>query len=256
MVRMRLAFLLQRYAMPLDIGMALLACAYLLVGAFNDGAFGIRANSLSLDVEIVITATFLVEYAVRLYAASDRWRFIRTHLIELLALISTLRVLRALQFLRLLRLLRFARLAVFIRTYSRLVVAFEEASEAFSDPLLAYGIIGMTVLVFLGALALLQFERGMNPNIHDFKDAFWAATSMVLTIGFSSTKAVTPEGRFVAGVLIVGGLTCISFFTTSFTVRFQKKAADENANRLRRIESMLEQLLEREIMIIPDDKAS
>ncbi|HEY0798013.1 MAG TPA: ion transporter [Candidatus Baltobacteraceae bacterium] len=243
--RTRLADTLRRVAMPLDIGMALLAFAYIAVGEYNDGVFGVRPSPFSTALELVITTIFVLEYALRLYASENRWKFVRTHVLELLALISALRLLRALQFLRVLRLLQIARLAVFMRAYSRLVRAFDAASALVSDPLLAYGIIGITALVFFGALSLLQFEHGVNPSIHNFNEAFWAAFSIVLSVGFSSVKPVTTEGRFVTGVLILGSLTCMSFFTTSLTVRFQRKSINENELRLQRIETMLEKLIER-----------
>ncbi|MGZ6183219.1 MAG: ion transporter [Vulcanimicrobiaceae bacterium] len=245
-LRQRLADALRVVGVPLDIGMALLACAYIVIGEYNDGVFGVRSTPLSKGIEIAITGLFVLAYAVRLYVAEDRWKFVRTHVIELLTLISALRLLRALQFIRVLRLLRIARLAVVSRAFSRLVRAFDAASAAFSDPVLAYGIIGVVALVFFGALALLQCEKGVNANIHDFNDAFWSAFSIILTIGFSSAKPVSAEGRFVMGILIVGGLTCISFFTTSLTIRFQRKSVDETTLRLQRIETMLEELLERE----------
>jgi voltage-gated potassium channel len=243
-IRERLAGMLARAEIPLDIAMAALACAYIVLGELNDGMFGVTATPLSYAAEVVITIVFVTEYAVRLYAADDRGRFVRTHIIDLLALISTLRLLRGLQFLRILRILRVARLAIFIRTSSRLARVLNHASATFADPLLAYGIIGITGLVFFGALALLQFERGFNPNIHDFNDAFWTAFSVILTIGFSSAKPATPEGRFITGILIVGGLTCISFFTTSLTIRLQRKHTSDDP-RIDRIEAMLQQLLER-----------
>lgn len=238
------ADVLREIAIPLDIAMALLACVYIVIGEYNDGLFGFHPSPLSFGIEVSITAIFVFEYCVRLYAADDRGLFVRTHVVELIALISTLRLLRALQFLRILRVLRIARLAVFSRAYSRLVRALDAAQIAFADPLLAYGVIGLTALVFFGALALLQFEKGVNPNIHTFSDAFWTAFSIILTIGFSSVKPVTSEGRFVTGFLVVGGLTCISFFTTSLTVRLQRKGAEESAERLKRIEAMLQELVE------------
>ncbi|MBV8425165.1 MAG: ion transporter [Candidatus Eremiobacteraeota bacterium] len=242
--RTRLAELLGKAEIPLDIGMAALACAYIVIGEYNDGMFGNAPTTLSYAAEIAITVIFVVEYAVRFYAAQDRGRFVRTHVIDLLALISTLRLLRGLQFLRLLRILRLARLAVFIRTSARLARVLHHASNTFTDPILAYGVIGITAMVFFGALALLEFERGFNPNIRDFNDAFWSAFSIILTVGFSSAKPVTPEGRVVSGVLVVAGLTCISFFTTSLTVRLQQKHLHEHP-RLERIEALLETLLKR-----------
>ena len=55
--------------------------------------------------DIVIWSVFAVDYGARLYLAPARWRFVRSHLLDLLVLIVPfLRPLRALRLLRLARL--------------------------------------------------------------------------------------------------------------------------------------------------------
>ena len=238
-MRLRLRTALERHEIALDVVMALLACAYIVIGEFNDGLFGYRESALSIGVEIAITLVFVVEYGARLYAAHDRMRFVRTHILELLSLISTLRLLRGLQFFRLFRLLRIARLATLSHAIARLVRAMRAFDHAVSEPLFAYGIIGIVALIFFGSLALYGFEKEVNPQIHEFSDAFWLAVSIVLTVGFSSTKPLSPEGRIVAGVLIVGGLTCVSFFSSAMAVRLQRRERNDVIDRLDRIEALL-----------------
>jgi voltage-gated potassium channel len=238
-VRLKLRAVLERYEILLDIVMALLACAYIVIGEFNDGLFGYRASALSIGVELAITAIFVVEYASRLYAAHDRMRFVRTHILELLSLISTLRLLRGLQFLRILRFLRIARLATLSHAFARLMRAMRSLDNAVSEPLFAYGIIGIVGLIFFGSLGLYGFEKGTNPAIHSFGDAFWLAVSIVLTVGVTSTKPITDEGRAISGLLIVGGLTCVSFFSSAMVVRFQRRDQNDVVARLERIEELL-----------------
>jgi voltage-gated potassium channel len=223
----------------LDLVMAALACAYIVIGEFNDGLFGYRPTAASIGTEVGITGIFLVEYGTRLYAAEDRMRFVRTHILELLALISTLRLLRSIQFLRIFRLLRIARLITYSQALTRLLRAMRAFEHALSEPLFAYGILGIAGLIFFGSLALFDLEKGANPQIHTFADAFWLDISIVLTVGVSSAKPVTPEGRIVAGVLILGGLTCISFFSSALAVRFQRNQHNEVLERLKRIEALL-----------------
>jgi voltage-gated potassium channel len=238
-VRPKLRAALERHQILLDVVMALLACAYIVIGEFNDGLFGYRPSALSIGIEIAITIVFVVEYAARLYAAHDRLRFVRTHILELLSLISTLRLLRGLQFFRLFRLLRIARFATLSHAVARLFRAVRSFDHAISEPLFAYGILGIVALIFFGSLALYGFEKGTNPQIHDFSDAFWLAVSIVLTVGVTSTKPVTNEGRIVSGVLILGGLTCVSFFSSALAVRLQRRERNETVERLERIEALL-----------------
>jgi voltage-gated potassium channel len=238
-MRLKLRSILQRYEIALDVFMALLACAYIVVGEFNDGLFGYHASAISVGIELAITTIFVAEYGTRLYAAPDRMRFVRTHVLELLSLISTLRLLRGLQFLRILRLLRIARLATLSHAFARLLRAVHALDAAVSEPLLAYGIIGLAGLVFFGSLGLYGFEKGTNPQIHTFADAFWLAVSIVLTVGVTGAKPMTVEGRAISGLLIVGGLTCVSFFSSAMVVRLQRREQSEVLVRLERIESLL-----------------
>jgi voltage-gated potassium channel len=223
--------------------MAVLACAYIVIGEFNDGLFGYRPTVASIGIEVLITGLFLVEYGTRLYAAENRMHFVRTHILELLSLISTLRLLRSIQFLRIFRLLRIARLITYSQALTRLLRAVRAFEHTLTEPLFAYGILGIVGLIFFGSLALFDLEHGTNPAIHTFADAFWLAVSIVLTVGVSSAKPVTPEGRIIAGVLILGGLTCISFFSSAMAVRFQRHHQNEIVERLKRIEAMLEERL-------------
>jgi voltage-gated potassium channel len=244
-VRLRLRAWLARHALWLDVVMAVLALAYILIGEFNDGLFGFHPSPGSVALEIVITTVFVAEYAMRLYAAEDRLRFVRTHVLELLALISTLRLLRGFQFLRIFRLLRIARLATFSVAFVRVMRALHALNRGLSEPLFAYGILGLVGLVFFGALALFNFEKGANPQIHDFADAFWLAVSIVLTVGISAAKPMTDEGRAISGFLIIGGLTCVSFFSSAMAVRLQRNDRDQVVERLERIERILARMADR-----------
>lgn len=238
-MRLKLRAVLERHEIVLDVVMAVLACAYIVIGEFNDGLFGYRASPLSIGIELAITAIFVIEYGSRLYAAHDRMRFVRTHILELLSLISTLRLLRGLQFFRLFRILRIARLATLSHAFARLLRAMHALDKTISEPLFAYGIIGIVGLIFFGSLGLYGLEKGTNPAIHTFGDAFWLAVSIVLTVGVTSTKPVTEEGRAISGILILGGLTCVSFFSSAMVVRLQRREKNEVVERLERIEKLL-----------------
>jgi voltage-gated potassium channel len=230
--------------------MAVLAVVYIAVGEYNDGRFGSGPTPFSIGLEVGITVVFIAEYLARLYAADDRWKFVRTHVLDLLALISTLRLLRALRFLRILRLLSIARLATFSNALTRLLRAIGRFENKISEPQIAYGILGIAAFIVCGALALFEFEKGVNPQIQTFNDAFWLAVSIVLTVGISTAKPVTDEGRIVAGVLIIGGLTCISFVSSSLALRFQRIDQSDITSRLDRIEGLIRARSEAE----PDNK--
>ena len=234
-VRMALRRFFARRDPVIDIIAASLAIAFVWLGLVNDGRFG-SPTIWSRIAEAVITAIFAAEYAARYYAALDRPRFIRTHLIDLLSVLSAIASVPGLQLFRLLRLARLFRVLTGIARF------IETLGKPFRDPLIASAVIGLIALLFLGTGAFLEFEKGDNPAVRDVIDAFWLAFSTIFTIGFAAAKPVTPEGRVTSALLIIGGLTCISFFTTTLTNRFRRAEEDAILGRLERIERLLERL--------------
>jgi voltage-gated potassium channel len=71
-------------------------------------------NSAFLAIDYLVWAAFAVEYAIKLWLAPDRWRFLKANVPDLIiVVVPMLRPLRILRSVRLLRLLRLARLAAF-----------------------------------------------------------------------------------------------------------------------------------------------
>ncbi len=166
--------------------------------------------------DIAIWATFVADYAIRVRLSTDRWRFVRTHPLDLVAiLLPPFRPLRALRAAPMLisglhraRLTR-ARLAVFVGSTSLLVV-------------------------FLCSLAFLDAERGApDTKVTDYGDALWWAAVTVTTVGYGDVYPVTVEGRVVSIVLMAFGIGLISFAigTATSWVVDQVKSVDASARR-------------------------
>jgi len=198
--------------------MIALALAFLAVYAVQvlDVAPSPLVRRLVDGSDIAIWAAFVADYAIRVRLSTDRWRFVRTHPIDLLAIaLPPFRPLRALRAAPLLlgglhrtRLTR-ARLAVFVGTTSLLVV-------------------------FLCSLAFLDAERGApDTKVTGYGDALWWAAVTVTTVGYGDIYPVTVEGRAVALCLMVFGIGLISFAigTATSWVVDQLKAVDASARR-------------------------
>ncbi|MBI3428460.1 MAG: potassium channel family protein [Actinobacteria bacterium] len=147
-----------------------------------------------------IWAYFVLDYLIQLFLASNKFKFFKTHIVELiLVVVPFFRPLRAL------RALLFTTKAGFRtrKTYVR------------SIPIL---ITGTTILMILimGA-AVLDIERPVpGSHIKTPSDALWWALVTVTTIGYGDVYPVTNQGRLVAGVLIIFGVAMISTLTASF----------------------------------------
>ena len=149
--------------------------------------------------DLLIWATFCVEYLVRLVLARDKRGFVRTHWFDLSVLI--LPVLRPLRALRLLNALR---------VLSRHAVSWTRGQ-------LAIYVVTTTVLIVLVAgLAVLEAERGHpGSTIESYPAALWWAVCTITTIGYGDLYPITIEGRLVALTLMIGGLGLIGFTTGS-----------------------------------------
>lgn len=147
-----------------------------------------------------IWAYFILDYLIQLFLASYKFKFFRTHIVELiLVVVPFFRPLRAL------RALLFTTKAG-VRTKKTYIR---------SIPIL---ITGTTVLMILimGA-AVLEIERLVpGSHIKTASDALWWALVTVTTIGYGDVYPITNEGRLVAGVLIIFGVGMISTLTASF----------------------------------------
>src|SRR5450759_5334490 len=111
--------------------------------------------------DVAIWAAFAVDYVARLYLAPARWRFVRSHLLDLLVLVVPfLRPLRAL------RPLRIARLGAVAG------VAHSRAQRSLHATVAVYVTTAAAGLLVLAAAAMYDVERrAPSGNIKTFPDA-------------------------------------------------------------------------------------
>jgi voltage-gated potassium channel len=145
-------------------------------------------------VDYTVWALFVVEYIVKLVLAPSRSGFVRTHLLDLV--IIAVPFLRPVRVLRALRLLRAG------------VVAGEglgRPKRLLTQHGLQYVLLAAVIVVFAGAAAELGYERhAAGSNIHSYSDALWWAVVTVTTVGYGDRYPVTPAGRGVAVLMLVG----------------------------------------------------
>jgi len=138
-----------------------------------------------------VWAAFAVEYAVKLWLAPDRWRFLKANIPDLVIVVGPmLRPLRLLRATRLLRLLRLARAIAFA------VEGLHEARGILHRRGLSWILLLALGLNLVAAAAVLNLERDMpNANIHSYPDALWWAVTTITTVGYGDRFPMSPEGR-------------------------------------------------------------
>lgn len=191
----------ERWERRAEIPLLLLAVAFLVAYAWPvlDPRLDRSVGGFLSVVSWTVWAVFLLDLAVRLLLAQERWDYARRHWYDL-----ALVVVPMLRPLRLLRLLALAR------------ILGRSATRSLAERVTVY-VVGTAILaVGLGALAVLDAERSEpGANITGIGDALWWATTTVTTVGYGDRYPVTTEGRLVAVLLMLVGIAVVSSVTAA-----------------------------------------
>lgn len=156
-------------------------------------------------------AVFVIDYVVRLCLATQRLRWFIRHLFDFAII--------ALPALRPLRLLS---LAVVIKVLQRAI------GHNIRGRVIAYTAFGTLIIIYGASLAILDVERGRNPNMNNFGDALWWAFTTVTTVGYGDTVPITVEGRFVAVALMVAGVSLLGVVTATLASWIVQRVTEED----------------------------
>lgn len=156
-------------------------------------------KAICRTVDVAAWGIFIVDYVMRLVLAKHRFQYWSHHLLDLAVIV--------LPFLRPMRLLR---LVMLLRVLNR------TATTSLRGRIAVYVAAGTALMVFCGALATLDAERGHpGANIVSFRDAAWWAVATVSTVGYGDRYPTTTEGRAVAVGLMLGGVALLGVVTAS-----------------------------------------
>jgi voltage-gated potassium channel len=164
----------------------------------------------------MIWAAFAVDYAARLYLAHERWRFVRTHPLDLVVIV--LPMLRPLRALRLLRLLRAGALLGF---------AHGRVRRSLHARVSAYVAASTVVVLGVASVAMYDAERrAEESNITSVPDALWWAVTTVTTVGYGDRYPTTTMGRLIAVALMLVGIALLGVVTATVAAWFVSRLQD------------------------------
>lgn len=163
------------------------------------------ATDVALEVVLTgIWVLFGLDYLARIALARHRWRFVRTHLLDLaILLLPMFRQLRAL------------------RVITIITVLNRQLRDDVRGRVAVYVAATVVLVGFVASLAVLDAERDAEgASITTFGDAVWWTITTISTVGYGDRFPVTLEGRLVAGGLMVAGIALLGVVTASIASWF------------------------------------
>ncbi|WP_164745668.1 potassium channel family protein [Neobacillus mesonae] len=156
---------------------------------------------------------FAADYLIRLFMSKNKWEFVKSHPIELLALIPVDQLFRTLRLIRLVRLIRL--ILVVKRNNSILDLLIEKYRL---DKLF----VTVIALLFITAIPMVWIE----PSFKSYGDALWWTVVTTTTVGYGDLAPETDVGRIIASVLMFVGIGLIGVVTGTVASFFSNKTGD------------------------------
>lgn len=181
---------------------------------------------LLLQLDHVICAVFFTDLIIRW--RREKWTagFWRWGWLDLLAALPLGQAFRAFQAVRIYRVIRLI----------RVLYKFKELTQGatLNEKLLALPGIALVMVLFSTNL-ILEFEpHAANATIVTPGDALWWALTTVTTVGYGDTYPVTPEGRIIAGMLMLVGIALFGSMSALITSKLILPKETQDHEEMRR----------------------
>lgn len=178
-------------------------------------------------LDYIILTIFTADYMIRLHKATDKKRFVKNCIFDLIAILPFSTVFRAFRLAGIIqKLVKVPRILAFLyRPLKKLKKVFNSDSFKY--------VLFITILMILTGGILIHFAEGMS-----IPDGIWWAFVTATTVGYGDISPESFYGRLIAMVLMLVGIGLIGTVTSTITSYFidnrQKKSmADETLDMIK-----------------------
>lgn len=229
-----------------DFPLTLLSILWLIL-IIIDFAYGLSQSLQTLN--LVIWGIFIIDFFIELYISPQKKDYLKENwLIALSLFLPPLRVLRLFRGFRLVRFANFFRSLNLARILSSFNRSIRTVRQIMRQRGLRYILLLSTLITFLGAAGMYDFER---PGLTSYWDALWWTAMIMTTIG-SNYWPETAEGRILAFLLSVYAFSIFGYVTAalaSFLIgkekEFPSKETEELRSEVQRLSSEINRLSEK-----------
>ena len=196
--------------------LTLLALCFLV--AFSYPAFSTDISSTQKSVidsiQWICWLAFAVDLVYGIWKAEDRKNYLKHHPLELASVL--------LPFLRPLRLMRVISLGG---------LALQKVAVGRQFAITLKVAISAVFISYIAAVQITISERNVEgSNIKTFGDGLWWAITTVTTVGYGDRFPTTTEGRLLAVMLMIVGISLVGVITASVAAWFVKMGRMDEHN--------------------------
>ena len=197
--------------------LTVLALCFLL--AFSYPAFNSEVSTLTQtiidSVQWVCWIAFALDLIFGIWRAGDKKTYLKKHPLEVASLL--------LPFLRPLRLVR-------VISFGGLVLQRVAIGRQFAITIKVA--IASIFIAYIAAVQITISERAVEgSNIKNFGDGIWWAVTTVTTVGYGDRFPVSTEGRMLAVLLMLTGISLVGVITASVASWFVQMSQNDSKQK-------------------------
>ncbi|OCL28020.1 hypothetical protein U472_02130 [Orenia metallireducens] len=223
---------LEKYTEIFMLILAVLAIGMLTAESFFN--LSAKTEDLFSNIDFFICIVFALEFCSRLahVKSGERLDYILNNLLDIIAFIPFDKAFRLFRIARVSRLLSLTQLFYITKVFrvARIFIFVRRSIKGFHRFIqtngLNYMLIFTVVVIFLGAVGVHKFEN------RSFEDALWWSLVTATTVGYGDIAPKTIEGRMIAALIMIVGISLIGMITSTLSTFFsnEERRKGDNSN--------------------------